>query len=89
MRDKAIQMRKEGKPYGEIAKELKRSENTIKSWVRRHKMKAKGYINPLTKKLREEIKIKKGYEQRIKILEREVELLRDFLYELERRDVKK
>ena len=87
-REKAIKMKQEGKSYGEISKELNISENTLKSWVRRADIASYKGNNPKVNKLKKEILTKRGYEKRIKRLEMELELLRDFIYETERRDVK-
>ena len=79
-REKVIKLRKDGKSYGEIAKEVKRSRNTVKSWIRRYNERME------TRKERNE---KNEYKKKIKQLEMELELLKDFLYETERGNVEK
>ena len=86
-RETAIKLKQEGKSYGEIAKELGRSKNTIKSWIRRNSIIQNKQAEPKIKKLKKEILIKRGYEKRIKQLEMQVEILKDFIYEAERRDI--
>lgn len=87
-REKAIKMKQEGKSYGKISKELNISKNTIKSWVRRANISSYNGNKPKSKKLKKEISARRGYEKRIKKLEMELELLRDFIYETERRNVR-
>lgn len=87
-REKAIKMKQEGKSNGKISKELNISKNTLKSWVRRANIASYKGNNLKVNKLKKEILTRKGYEKRIKKLEMELELLRDFIYEVERRDVK-
>ena len=49
-REKVIKLRKAGKSYGEIAKEVKRSKNTVKSWIRRHNER----MDPIKEEMRKE-----------------------------------
>ena len=79
-----------------IAKKTGVPLDTVKSWIRRYRM-ANGlslgnHPKPLPKLINEDKpkdKTEKDYEKRIKQLEMEVELLRDFLSEQERRSIKK
>ena len=82
-REKLIKLRKDGKSYGEIAKEVKRSRNIVKSWIRRHNER----MDP--EEMRKERGEKNEYKKKIKQLEMELELLKDFLYETERVNVEK
>ena len=84
-REKVIKLRKDGKSYGEIAKEVKRSRNTVKSWIRRHNER----MDPIKEEMRKELNEKNEYKKKIKQLEMELELLKDFLYETERGNVEK
>lgn len=84
-REKVIKLRKDGKSYGEIAKEVKRSRNTVKSWIRRHNER----MDPIKEETRKERNEKNEYKRKIKQLEMELELLKDFLYETERGNVEK
>lgn len=89
-REKALNMYfHEGKGYGEVAYELNLSENTIKSWCRRYRIKneipERGKA-PLSKEpvKRERLHVttpkdKDSTEARIARLEMEVDLLRNFL----------
>ena len=88
-REKAIKMKEEGESYGKIYKELNISKNTIKSWARRANISSYNGNKPKSKKLKKEISARRGYEKRIKKLEMELELLRDFIYETERRNVRR
>jgi transposase len=83
---------KEHLGYKVIAKKVDLPLETVKSWIRRYR-KANGltlgnHPGSLPKKTVQE-KTEKDYEKRIKQLEMEVELLRDFLSEQERRSIKK
>ena len=60
--------------------ELNISKNTIKSWVRRANISSYNGNKPKSKKLKKEISASRRYEKRIKKLEMELELLRDFIY---------
>ena len=94
-REKALNMYfLEGKGHKRVAKEMNLPVNTIKSWVRRHKDQ-----NDTERLSNVSIKVKKEYkprtktpektaEERIAQLEMEVELLRNFLLEEERRSIK-
>lgn len=84
-REKVIKLRKDGKSYGEIAKEVKRSSNTVKLWIRRHNER----MDPIKEEMRKELNEKNEYKKKIKQLEVELELLKDFLYETERGNVEK
>lgn len=79
-----------------IAKKTGVPLDTVKTWIRRYRMANSlslgNYPKPLSKeKSSDKIsgKPEKDYEKRIKQLEMEVELLRDFLSEQERRSIKK
>ena len=89
-REKALNMYfHEGKSYGFIANELKLSEDTIKSWCRRYRIKNKIATrekiglrkDPVYReKLHErQIKDENSPDARIAKLEMEVDLLRNFL----------
>lgn len=84
-REKVIKLRKDGKSYGEIAKEVKRSRNTVKSWIRRHNER----MDPIKEEMKKERNEKNEYKKKIKQLEMELELIKDFLYETERGNVEK
>lgn len=93
-RELVIKKYLEGKEgYKKIAKEVGVPLNTVKTWVRRYKIK-NGILDRntkyrKTKKPIESVNKNKEYEKRIKQLEMEVELLRDFLYMDERRLIEK
>lgn len=84
-REKVIKLRKDGKSYGEIAKEVKRWRNTVKSWIKRHNER----MDPIKEEMRKERNEKNEYKKKIKQLEMELELLKDFLYKTERGNVEK
>jgi len=85
----------EYKGYGTISKELNLSVNTIKSWIRRHRIandiKSRTHTvrNALMNPTKKPSKTAVSLEKRIKQLEMEVDLLQNFLYEEERRSIKK
>jgi transposase len=80
--------------YRDVAVRLNVPRDTVKSWIRRYRD-AKNLIVDGTRQRRKKglDSAKKlsaqGYEKRIQQLEMEVELLRDFLSEEERRSIKK
>ena len=92
-REDAIRLyTEEHRGYKTIAKEMGLPLNTIKSWIRRYRnensLSLSGRPGRPPKTSPEE-KIEKDYEKRIKQLEMEVALLRDFLSVEERRSIKK
>ena len=96
-REKALNLFfRDGKGYKTIAGELEISLNTVKSWVRRYRLE-----NDIDERSEAKlIKLQKSYkprektsvqtaEERIARLEMEVDLLKNFLLESERRSIKK
>lgn len=99
-RKEAIRLREEeGLTYQAIAEELNIPRDTVKSWYRRNYMKENG--KPIGEDSRRgtekhpffeknnKVLNERDYKKRIKQLEMEVELLRDFLSVVERRSIKK
>jgi transposase-like protein len=80
--------------YRDVAVRMQLPRDTVKSWVRRYR-RANGLISesPSAKKIMKNAQrgciASKDYEKRIEQLEMEVELLRDFLCEEERRSIKR
>lgn len=97
LREDAIQLYlQEHISYRDIAERLDVPRDTIKSWIRRYRD-ANGLIVNGTRQQNKAKKVPDNsgkqscscYEKRIQQLEMEVELLRDFLAEEERRSIKK
>ena len=66
-------------------RQRKIDRNTVKSWIRRHNER----MDPIKEEMRKERGEKNEYKKKIKQLEMELELLKDFLYETERGNVEK
>jgi len=86
---------KEHKSYGEIVKTTSICRNTVKSWISRCRRDQGLLISnhsgpaPRARSQASEELYGGNYEKRIRQLEMEVELLRDFLAEEERRSIGK
>ena len=80
--------------YKYIAKETNISRSTVKTWIKRYRNE-NGLLlcghpgQPPNMPVYYKSRTPQGFEKRIKQLEMEVELLRDFLSEEERRSIKK
>ena len=85
----------EHKSYGEIVKATGICRNTVKSWISRYRREQGLVIDnrsgpaPRSRAQINEKLQESNYEKRIRQLEMEVELLRDFLAEEERRSIGK
>lgn len=83
----------EHKSYGEIVKATGICRNTVKSWISRYRHEQGLVIGnhsgpaPRSRTRVNEKQHESDYEKRIRQLEMEVELLRDFLAEEERRSI--
>ena len=97
-REEAIRLREEERmSYQAIADELNVPRDTVKSWYRRHTIKNgipidKEYLCGMPVRIaskKNKNLSTRDYEKRIKQLEMEVELLRDFLSAAGRRSIKK
>ncbi len=94
--DEVIRLYKEGgMTYRQIGETVGVPLETVKCWIRLHNV-GGGKLRPSAGKPGQPLKKPRGktipekdYEKRIKQLEMEVELLRDFLLETERGSIKK
>lgn len=95
-REKALNLYfRDGKGYKTIAGELGIPLDTVKSWIRRYRKengieeRGEYKLIKLQKSYKPREKSEKSTEERISQLEMEVDLLKNFLLEAERRSIKK